>query len=304
MANPRDNNQLSRYGAIARTYAALNPQAKVFFLAPASASWFGDFQFMFPVDGDGVPRVHTSFAAVNAAVVADRGDVVLVLPGYTESVAGAAGINLSVSGVSYIGLGNGSLRPTLTFTTATTATVTITAANITIENIFATSTFDAVVSPFVVSAAGVTFKNCVFETASASAQVTQMILTTAAANNFTIDSCRFYGTADAGNTCAVTIVGGNNLQIVNSNFTGAYTTTVGAIRSITTLNTNCVIRDNTIVNLTASATKGITLLTGSTGQIMRNTFGIGSGAAPITADAAWWGGSWTAAAVGTNSTLI
>lgn len=297
-------NQLSRYGAIAKTYAAINPQAKVFFLAPASAAWLGDFMFAFPADGDGVPRVHTSFAAVNAAVVADRGDVVLILPGYTESIAAAAGVALSVAGVSYIGLGNGTLRPTITFTTATTATLTVTAANVTIENVRFLQTFDAIVSPIVVSAAGFTLRGCYCQTATASAQVTQFLLTTAAADDLTIEGNRFIGTADAGNTCAITIVGGNNATIRNNDFMGAYTTTVGAIRSITTLNTNCVIRGNTIINRTASASKGITLLTGSTGIITENKFGIGSGAAPITADAAWWAGNWSAAAVATDGTLV
>ena len=32
--------------------------------------------------------------------------------------------------------------------------------------------------------------------------------------------------------------------------------------------------------------------------------GIGSGAAPITSDAAWWAGNWSAAAVATNGTLV
>jgi hypothetical protein len=301
MARP---NQLSRYGAVAKTYAALNPQAKVFFLAPASAAWLGDFMNEFPVDSDGVTRVYTTLTSALAACVASRGDVILALPGYTESISAAAGVAIATVGVSIIGLGNGSLRPTITFDTATSATMTITAANVTLDNLIFTQAFDAIVSPIVISAAGVTIKNCYFMTANASYQCTQMILTTAAANNLTISGNRFVGTVDAGTTAAITIVGGDNAVITNNDFIGAYSSGVGAIRSITTLNTNCLIRGNTIVNVTASSTKGITLLTGSTGVATENKFGIGSGAAPITSDAAWWAGNWSAAAVATNGTLV
>lgn len=304
MASPE--NQLSRYGAISKVLPLMAPNAKVFFIGASTLPSYADFAANYPVDKDGGNRI---FATLNAAiadsnVVASRGDVLLALPGHTESVASAAATALTKAGLTIIGLGDGSLRPTVTFTTATTATMTISAANIRIENFIFNATFDAVVSPIVVSAAGVTFKNCYFETANASAQVTQMILTTAAANNFTIDSCRFSGTADAGNTAAVTIVGGDNLRIVNSDFHGAYTTTVGAIQSITTLNTNCVIKGNTIINRTASSAKAITLLTGSTGIIADNRMGILTGTAPIGSDAAYWSGNYYAAAVATAGTLV
>jgi len=299
-------NQLSRYGAISKVLPLMAPNAKVFFVGASTLPSFADFAANFPVDKDGGNRIFATISAAlaDANTVASRGDVLLLLPGHTESVASAAAIAINEAGLSIIGLGTGTLRPTITFTTATSATMTITAANTYFENIFFTTTFDAIVSPIVISAANCTFKNCFFETATASAQVTQMILTTVAANNLTIDSCRFFGTADAGNTAAISLVGTDGFTCINSNFIGAYTTTVGAIQSTGTLSSNVLIRDNTIVNRTASATKGITLLTGSTGQIMKNTFGIGSGAAPITADAAWWAGNWSAAAVATNGTLV
>lgn len=297
------DNQLSRYGAIARAFA-VNPQAKMFFVGKTTLTFIGDFINTFPPDADGVPRCYSTIASAVAQCQASRGDTVFVLPGHTESIAAAAGLALSVAGVSIVGLGNGTLRPTITFTTATTATLTITAAQVTVDNMRFLQTFDAIVSPIVISAAGVTIKNCYFNTATATAQVTQMILTTAAADDLTIVNNRFEGTIDAGNTAAITLVGGNNANISDNDFIGAYSSGVGAIRSITTLNTNCVIRRNTIINITASATKGITLLTGSTGVITENKFGIGSGAAPITSDAAWWAGNWSAAAVATNGTLV
>lgn len=245
-----------------------------------------------------------TLAQAQASATASNGDIVVVKPSHAETISAAGGIALSKAGVSYVGVGNNSYRPTLTFGTATTATMTISGANTILDNFVYTQAFDAIVSPLVISAAGVVLSSSYFMTANASYQATQMILTTASANNLVIAGNRFIGTADAGSTCAVTLVGGDNINIVDNDFIGAYTTTVGAIQCITTLTTNIVIRRNSIVNRTASATKGITLLTGSTGVITENKFGIGSGAAPITADAAWWAGNWSAAAVATNGTLV
>lgn len=245
-----------------------------------------------------------SLAQAQLSATASNGDVVIVKPGHAEAVTAAAGIAITKAGVSYVGVGSNLTRPTITFSTATTATLTISGAQTIIDNFVFLQTFDAIVSPLVISGTGVTLAGSYFQTATATAQVTQMILTTAAANNLTITNNRFIGTADAGNTAAVTLVGGDNATITDNDFMGAYTTSVGGIQSITTLNTNVVIKRNTIVNRTASATKAITLLTGSTGIISDNRFGIGTGTAPITADAAWWNANYSSAAVATNGTLV
>ncbi len=61
--------------------------------------------------------------------IANRGDLILVMPNHAETVAAAAGINLSVAGVQVIGLANGVIRPTISFATATTATLRVSSAN-------------------------------------------------------------------------------------------------------------------------------------------------------------------------------
>ena len=295
----------SGYGAhLANAIMCSRLSGKIFIVGASGVAYRDQIQQLFQGDVDGKVRFTATIAAAVALCTASGNDQIMVLPGHTESVSAAAGIALSTAGISLIGLGTGTQRPTITFDTATTATMTVTAANVTIDNFVFTQAFDAIVSPIVVSAAGFTMKNCYVMTANASYQCTQFILTTAAANNMTIVNNRFNGTVDAGTTAVITIVGGDNAYIADNDFIGAYTSAVGAIQSITTLNTNCVIRRNTIVNKTAGATKGITLLTGSTGVIAENKFGIGSGAAPITGDAVHWVGNWSAAAVATNGTLV
>lgn len=294
----------SGHGALTANRLKDKAAGAVFIVGKSGLAHHSRYTEIFSTDPGGKILFAATIAGAVAQATANSADTIYVLPGHTETISAAAGIALSTAGLNLVGLGTGSNRPTITFNTATTATLTITAANVSIENFVFTQAFDAIVSPFVISAAGCTLKNNYFMVANASYQATQMILTTAAANDLTIIGNRFIGTSDAGTTAAITLVGGDNANISDNDFIGAYSSGVGAIRSITTLNTNCVIRRNTIVNVTASSTKGITLLTGSTGVIAENKFGIGSGAAPITSDAAWWMGNWSAAAVGTNGTLV
>ena len=76
------------------------------------------------------------FATVDYAVgrcTADNGDVIFVMPGYTETMGGAAAIDLDVAGITVIGLGTGELVPTLTYDTATD-TMAVGADDVTLVN--------------------------------------------------------------------------------------------------------------------------------------------------------------------------
>jgi hypothetical protein len=76
-----------------------------------------------------------------------------VLPGHTETISTATSINLDVAGITIIGLGYGSDRPTITFDTATTTTIPVSAANITIKNMIFTANFADIVAVFTLAAA-------------------------------------------------------------------------------------------------------------------------------------------------------
>lgn len=298
--------QMSRYGAIAKTYAAANPQAKIFFVAPSSAAWFGDFQAAFPADGEGVVRVHSTIGAALTACVASRGDIILALPGYSETVTAAAGIAFTKAGVSLIGLGSGASRPTINFSTATTADIDIDAANITIENVIINLTgIDALAAPIDVNATDFTLRKCLVVTASASGQATLGILTDANASRMVLEDNEFLGTTDAGTAAAVRIVGGNEHVIRRNRFYGAYTTSLGAIDNVTTACLRVTIADNVIENATASSTKAMVFVATSTGSIYGNKMQILSGTAPITGAAmSWVGANYYAAVIATAGTLI
>lgn len=75
------------------------------------------------------------FATIDYAIgrcAANQGDVILVAPGHTEAVTSTS-IACDVAGVTIIGLGSGSMKPTLTFG-ATNSAINVTAANCTWQN--------------------------------------------------------------------------------------------------------------------------------------------------------------------------
>jgi hypothetical protein len=105
------------------------------------------------------------FSTIDYAVgrcTANKGDVIVVMPGHTETVTAAGGLDLDVAGISVIGIGSGSDRPTVNFTTATTADMDVDAANVTIKNLLFTGGIDALAGPIDINAADCTMEDCEF----------------------------------------------------------------------------------------------------------------------------------------------
>jgi hypothetical protein len=91
-------------------------------------------------------RPFNSIAGALDQCTAGAGDIILVKPGHAETISSATVLALDVAGVAIIGLGAGSSRPTLTFTTAATANVPVTAANMSIQNLLFVANFADVAS--------------------------------------------------------------------------------------------------------------------------------------------------------------
>ena len=94
--------------------------------------------------------------AINTACVSGRGDIVFVLPGHRESIANATTLTYNCGGVAVVCLGGGNLRPTFTFTTATTANIPVRAAGCSIQNALFLNNFADIASTFTAISASVT----------------------------------------------------------------------------------------------------------------------------------------------------
>jgi hypothetical protein len=243
-----------------------------------------------------------------ALTLVSPGDTIVLMPGHVETMIAAGTISIATANLLIVGLGVGAVRPTFSYSTATTATFDIVKDNITFVNCRWDMTgFAALVKGINVKTAAndVTFESCEFIQSSATNACATAILTDATANNLRINNCRFTQKgAGTAMTNALNVVGGDGLQITNSFFNGLYASGSGAIQNVTTLCTNYLLTGNTMINQTAGATKIAVFVSTSTGIATKNVIGIGSGAAPFTSAAGWWGGNWNAAAVATNSTLV
>lgn len=259
-------------------------------------------QRLFSPDTFGKLRYFSTLAAAVAMAQANR-DTIYIVPGHTETISSATALNISVTGLQIVGGGIGSLRPTFTLNTATTATITVSAANVRIENVVIDGTgFDAIAA--VITVTGTNFQLVNSEVLLANA-TNQAVLGISIATGLraSIVGNRITGTVDAGTTTAIQIVGGADHVITDNVIIGGYTAGTGGISNITTAALRVMIARNTIINLTASSTKAITLVSGTTGVVEDNRLGILSGTAGITAAGAYWLANYYAASVGSVGVL-
>lgn len=120
-----------------------------------------------------------------------------MLPGHTETITAAAGIDVDVIGVTIIGIGNGSLKPTITLGTATTATLRMQAVNCAIQNLRFVGNIDSLVKFIDVNAHYATIEDCDFVTSSAK-EATSFINLATTKDYLTVRRCRFEQPTDPG----------------------------------------------------------------------------------------------------------
>lgn len=229
------------------------------------------------------------FATIDYAIgkcTASNGDTIYVLPTHTETISAAGGITCDVAGISIIGLGWGNMRPTITWS-ATASSLLVTAANVRIKNIRTTLSKDEVVSMIAVSAAG-----CVLDTVDfvpygalgATGQALQFLLTTADADDLVVMNCNhLQGTASAGDTIWIQLVGTNNSRILNNTIQIVPKAATNSLAiSGSTASTNVEIVGNRILWLAATVDYVIKMATNSTGVISDNRIGCLTGTAITT----------------------
>ena len=177
------------------------------------------------------------FATIDYAVgrcTANNGDIICVKPGHTETVTAAGGLALDVAGITLIGFGSGSDRPTINFTTAVGADMNVDAANITMINFLFTGGVDALTGPIDVNAADFSMLEC--ETRDVTGQAVDFIVTDANADRLFISGWVHRGAAAAGADTAITIVGGDDITIIPKFIDGNFA--VAAIENVTTAAVN------------------------------------------------------------------
>ena len=215
-------NQLSRYGAISRSFD-LAPSAKLFLVGDSDDTTYGiaNLAADYPVDNDGVVRVFSTIqAAVNAASPG-RGDVVYVAPGAVLQIGRAD--TWATEDVSVIGLGSGAQRPELNFDSAGSA-IHIGASGIRISNFVLQADVTAVAQgiDFDSGFQGGTLDNCRFDFNATGDNFTTFV--DVAQANLTIENNEFIAEDTTGAARAINIQGGepDNLTIKGNHFYGTF----------------------------------------------------------------------------------
>ncbi len=237
------------------------------------------------VDQAGGGTFQRPFRTLDFAIgqcTASRGDVIFVMPGHTETITLATEIILDVAGIAIIGLGAGSLRPTITFGAAA-ANIPITAANIFVKNILHVNNFADVASNYTATGTATPtdfcLDGCEFRDTSSILNALKIVQGNATANS--MDGLSFIGNriSSLGTTAATTAIGlleDADRVSINKNFgVWGVVNNTPALLSASDKNMLSLEMDGNIVHRpnTDTATGGILLegtTTASTGMISNN----------------------------------
>lgn len=292
--------QLMALGLVDADAGSINTTGRFFIVNGSSEANANEIRAMFGSGyADGRAVVYTTLTLALAACVAGRGDIIFIAPGHTETIVGAAGVNVNVAGVRVIGLGSGTDRPTFTHTTAVAASFDINAANVIVQNVVFVCGIDAQTAMTNVAATDVTFQMCEFRTNDATHGAILGILTAATSDRLIVNNCRFTGPAvNSGTTTTAQIQyeAAVDIQITNSYFTGKMTQ---AILNVTGTVLRGLIQANTFI--IATGTKAIAVASASTPAIINNRINVPSGTAPVVAAAGFVAGNAYSAAAGVTA---
>lgn len=210
-------------------------------------------------------------ATLNGAITratASNGDMIVLMPGHAENCSSATTQVISKAGLSIVGVGRGSSRPTFTFTD-TAGSFEIDSADTLIENVLFMAGISAVVVGVNVDANYVTLKNCEWNFSTTAFDFVIMV-DVDDVDHCTIEDCLFRAeAATAGADHAIRIDTADWFRCINNEITGDYA--AGPITGEDAASTQILIQGNKIYNDdTAFAENGIDLNVACTGMILDN----------------------------------
>jgi len=222
-------------------------------------------------------KPNDALPTIDAAVgkcTADKGDVIVVMPGHAENLSAATSLVADVAGITIVGLGNGANRPTLTIT-ATTGKVHVSAAEITIRNIRILAGVDAIVEAIDVDAADCTIRDCEINYTS-TYDILKHVDVAAGINGLQFINNTVIARDAAGSAQGINVANGDNITIADNYFSGDWSDAIieDTDTSTTDVANNLVISGNMLRNYDTTDTVAanvIYLARASTGMIRNNS---------------------------------
>lgn len=213
--------------------------------------------------GKSAKQPFATIAQAQSAATASNGDVVVIMPGHTETLTAA--LTLSKAGVSYIGLGSGGLKPSITVNGAIDG-ISITGANVRVENIhFPAPETDDATAMINIAAAGVVVNEISGIGSQTAKNFTDGITVTAAGNDSVISNYKLRNVV-VDMVSAISLEGASaGVEIVGCNIQGSFSTAALMDEATSTLN----LIENNLFKNTKAATAVVTFTTGNSTGVMR-----------------------------------
>lgn len=225
------------------------------------------------------------FSTVNYAISRcsnNAGNVILVAADHAETIADTNDDNVSgtvtdefcvdKTGITIVGLGENTRRPTFTLATATDARIDVRAANCTLCNlIFYNNVADNVAMLDAQAGAdGLTIENCKFWESGTGAESILQVLITAACNDVTIRGCRFYNVdTNDGGLASIKLEGASDrIRIIDNVFDGDWNEQM--IDADTAASTEVEVRGNVMNNVDTGVACVLDFHDSTTGMVVDN----------------------------------
>lgn len=179
-------------------------------------------------DGDVKDRPMATLDATIGKCTASNGDIILVMPGHSETLASAGAVTVDVAGITILGIGHGASRPTFNYT-ATAATFIISANDVIVKNLLFTCGVENVVTFIYNYGDDVAILDC--ETRDGTGEALTAITSTSAVSRLLIADYTHRGiSSDSAASSAIKLAGGihTDCEIRNFNIKGSFS--MAAIR--------------------------------------------------------------------------
>lgn len=207
-------------------------------------------------------------SAINLCT-ASEGDVIVVAPGHAETIAGATSLVMDTAGVQIVGLGIGSLRPTLTYS-ATASIINVTAADCSISNIILVSEIDNCVTAIALSAAADGFQLRNVEVRDNASDEEFLIFMTVATtcSDVIIDRLHYHGLGGGMTDCIVMAGSADRFQLINSFIRVDASDKIVDMSAAASVGVRIV--NNELINIDTTAGLGVALHNSCTGFVANN----------------------------------
>ena len=200
---------------------------------------------------------------------ASKGDRIYVMPHHAENLTAATSLVVDVAGVQIIGLGYGSARPKLTYTTAAAATISVTAPSCLLQNLQLHSAFtNGITAGITVGALadGLRLRDIRMEEGASTTEFLIGISIAAACHDVGIDGFDFLGVAGGTDSGCIVYAGASNFSFIRNfrifgDFSGA------VIDGTAAASTFVDIAHGTIVNVDTGAGLSVSVNAATTGMM-------------------------------------